>query len=156
VSTGTLTELIVGVTATRGGVNDVQRLSVAELLMLWLPREVHHGDCVGGDADVHTLVRDLGLGMRIAIHPPDVDTLRAFCQADVIHAPKPYLERNHDIVDDCQRLLALPAGEAETLRSGTWATVRYAQQVGVPVFVLFPSGQLELRENGERTTFTPT
>ena len=51
--------------------------------------------------------------------------------------PKPYLDRNRDIVDACEVLLATPDGP-ERLRSGTWSTVRYARKIGKPVEVRLP------------------
>jgi hypothetical protein len=50
---------------------------------------------------------------------------------------KSYLDRNHDIVDSCSILLALPTGQ-EILPSGTWATIRYARRAAVPVLLRLP------------------
>jgi hypothetical protein len=86
----------------------------------------------------------LGKGIRIVIHPPTDPKKRAFCKgAAEIREPKPYLDRNHDIVDEGSGLLiAAPFQEEEILRSGTWATVRYAWKIGraLDVFVIRPGG----------------
>lgn len=43
---------------------------------------------------------------------------------------KPYLERNKDIANEgIDGLIAAPSGWVEELRSGTWATVRYARKL---------------------------
>lgn len=39
-------------------------------------------------------------------------------------------------------MLAAPATDQEILRSGTWAAVRYARKVGVPVHLALPRREL--------------
>jgi predicted Rossmann fold nucleotide-binding protein DprA/Smf involved in DNA uptake len=58
-----------------------------------------------------------------------------------LREPLPYLERNHAIVNESDFLIAAPDGP-ETLRSGTWATVRYARKVGKRVLVIMPNGEI--------------
>jgi hypothetical protein len=55
---------------------------------------------------------------------------------------KPYLVRNHEIVDDSQVLIAAPKEFTEQLRSGTWATIRYARKIGRTVRIVFPDGSI--------------
>ena len=89
----------------------------------------HHGDCIGSDAIAHHIAKDLGF--KIHIHPPNISTLRAKCKADIVERPLPYLQRNKFIVDACQLIFAMPKNpKEEELRSGTWATVRYARKTG--------------------------
>jgi hypothetical protein len=110
--------------------------------------EVHHGDCMGADADFHDLADNECLD--IVIHPPIDDSKRAFCSSSDVREPKPYLDRNHDIVNETRVLIACPNGR-ESPRSGTWATVRYArnriyqgeQQL---TYIITPSG--EIRKEG--------
>lgn len=53
-------------------------------------------------------------------------------------------EGDHDIVDATAVLVACPKEEeGEELRSGTWATVRYARRRHRPVYVVRPSGRVE-------------
>lgn len=122
--------MIVGFTGTQKGMTENQWRVVATLLQNLQPTECHHGDCVGADADFDALCHELGLGDRIVIHPPQDSTKRAFCYAtqDKRWPPKPYLVRNHDIVNCCDVLLACPKSLKEELRSGTWATIRYANR----------------------------
>jgi len=98
--------------------------------------ELHHGDCVGADVEADSIARELELD--VVVHPPSDSRLRAFCArpGDVVWQPAPYLERNRDIVDSTDRLVAAPRSDEEELRSGTWATVRYARKVGRPATVL--------------------
>jgi predicted Rossmann fold nucleotide-binding protein DprA/Smf involved in DNA uptake len=67
---------------------------------------------------------------------------------DRIYVPRPYLVRNRDIVDVCNLLLATPGGTVEQLRSGTWATIRYARRIGRPVWIVFPNGEVR-KEGGQ-------
>jgi hypothetical protein len=101
---------------------------------VWL----HNGDCVGSDRNAaHRWQMD---GGKLHLHPPDRDTKRAFLVADVTEPPKPYLDRNSDIVARCGILVATPAEMFEQLRSGTWATVRRARKLGKPIFIIWPDG----------------
>jgi hypothetical protein len=101
---------------------------------------LHHGDCIGADAMAHHIADTFF--MSIVVHPPDNSAARANCTARWGQAtwrdPKPYLERNKDIVDSCEFLIACPKGRIEERRSGTWATVRYARNTGKPVIILEP------------------
>lgn len=134
-----------GLTATRKGITAAQRDAFAALLKNWQISELHHGDCTGGDEQADALAR--AAGVKIVIHPPDSRRLRAFCfrVGDEIREPKSYLVRNHDIVNESDRLVALPFGRTEVLRSGTWATIRYAHKQGKPVFIIHHDGKGESR-----------
>lgn len=141
----------VGFTGTRGGLTDPQHDKLREILAT-LAREagfdttMHHGDCVGADLAAHHLAYKLG--WRIVIHPPSNAKHRAWCNArSVRYAPStivlpalPYIERNHRIVDACEVVVACPGTESETLRSGTWATMRYARNQHKRLIVILPSG----------------
>lgn len=69
--------------------------------------------------------------MNIVIHPPLNNQYRAFCPVVpglvTILPPAEYLARNKDIVNACDVLYAMPDAP-ETLRSGTWSTIRFAKQ----------------------------
>ena len=87
---------------------------------------LHHGDCQGADAMAHHIARQCN--MLVTIHPPVDPKWRAFCNGDEILEPKPFLERNHDIVNSCNVLVALPRQKGKEIqRSGTWSTIRYAR-----------------------------
>ena len=101
-------------------------------------RAIHLGDCIKADEQMHTLVCEAGLWQLIVLPPPKDPKKRAFCNALHNRRPKPYLERNRDLAAACHILLAAPAQAHEVQRSGTWATVRYARQLGIPVRIFFP------------------
>jgi hypothetical protein len=77
--------------------------------------------------------------LRTECYPSNLSAQRDPCweEADVVHDPRPPLERNLLMVDRAQLLLAAPRSSVEERRSGTWATIRYARRVGVPVELIF-------------------
>ena len=131
----------IGFTGTREGLTDEQHQVLLNLIIASDPTEVHHGDCVGADAYCHTIA--VNQKIPVILHPPDLPGLRMFCtqSASEIREEKPYLDRNHDIVDETDILIACPKGGQETIRSGTWATVRYARKQGKQVIIIYPSGR---------------
>lgn len=133
----------VGVTATREGLTEHQVSRAAELLFgvrEWSKSapEIHHGDCVGGDEELHKIA--YGLGYRTVMHPPTVTKYRAWTQCHAVMPRKPYLDRNRDIVDATDILLAFPKESEESRFGGTWYTVRYARQVGRRLVIVWPHG----------------
>lgn len=129
----------VGITGTRKGATGPQLGNLIETLRDIDATELHHGDCIGVDSEAHAIAR--GLGLKIVLHPPTIDDQRAGCSGDEEREPKPYLVRNHDIVNETDLLIALPGELMEQRRgSGTWATVRYARKLRRPVLIITPAG----------------
>jgi len=131
-----------GVTGTQDGATPQQERSFGYLLGLWEIERFHHGDCVGADAQTHAIVRKFE-NIKIHIHPPVKDIKRAFCTGDIVYEVRAYLARNHDIVNAVDVLIALPKGFGEELRSGTWATVRYARRKRIPICIIWPDGRID-------------
>lgn len=133
-----------GVTATRQGTTPRQRDAFRTVVQVLNPSEFHHGDCVGGDEESHRIVSEILPDVQIYVHPPEDPKHRAFVDGPSarvrILGTRPYLDRNRDIVDAVEVLVAMPAEEVEKLRSGTWATVRYARRIGKQVIVIAPDG----------------
>lgn len=131
----------IGFTGSQGGMTTPQlRAFIREIETesTW-STTFHHGDCIGADATADALARALDL--RIHIHPPLIRTKQANCwrKGDTRSRPKPYLNRNHDIVQASKLLIATPSGP-EKLRSGTWATIRRARYKGIPITIIWPDG----------------
>jgi hypothetical protein len=93
--------------------------------------------------------------MTIWIHPPEDNKYRAYCNGHVWLSPKPYLERNADIVDMLPawgKMIATPRQTPDKepqgyLRGeGTWWTVRYALNQNRVVSIVWPDGTLEVRK----------
>lgn len=126
---------VVGFTGTQAGMSARQLRGLRRVLTQLGAKEFHHGDCIGSDEEAHD-VADV-MGLRLVIHPPDNDSKRAFCRGAIrTYPPRPYLKRNQDIVNSSQVLVAAPKSGEEELRSGTWATIRYARKLGRRVIIL--------------------
>ena len=126
----------IGFTGSRLGMTPVQYRAVRQLLAQLRSKidSCHHGDCLGADESFHNLARLFKL--KLIIHPPTKPNFRAFLDGDETREPKDYLIRNKEMVDEVDRLIACPHTRKEVLRSGTWATVRYARKKGVLVTIL--------------------
>lgn len=138
---------VIGFTGTQEGMNPDQLRFVEELLQCATKglglREVHHGDCIGADAQFHGLVEKLmesGPKIHTVGHPANIPGKRAYCNVNMSYPPKPPLVRNRDIVK-CARdfLIATPKEESEIVRSGTWSTIRLARQFKLDVHLVLPS-----------------
>ena len=125
--------MIYGFTGTRNGLNENQKCQIIKLLNDNNITEAHHGDCIGADTDFHNLCQSKNI--KIIIHPPNINKLRSFSKSNDILKPKPFLDRNKDIVNDCDILIACPENDQETLRSGTWSTIRYAKKINKPILL---------------------
>ena len=126
-----------GFTGTRRGMSAIQKEALIEILDGAGKEGVFaHGDCIGSDEEADKIARYAGLS--IDVHPPTDDKARAFCKSDTKRKPKPYLERNKCVVNVSYILIAAPESLTEEVRSGTWATIRYARKFGIPVVILDP------------------
>lgn len=155
------TTVRIGFTGTQEGMTRQQQ----QMMTLYLDDQgphcefdivLHHGVCIGADEQAHFIALDLG-HPSLVLHPP-VNTKkmsRLILSADYklrgLHSltdkiqvldPEPYIDRNHDIVNATTHLYACPKGFKEELRSGTWATIRYAQRKRKPVTIVWPDGKV--------------
>lgn len=137
-----------GFTGTADGMTSNQIAILEEILNAFpktSPLYCHHGDCVGSDKKFDALARLVGASIHI--HPPTISRLRAFvvCRKGIDHSnlPRGYLTRNRDIVNQSQRLLAASRTMTETMRSGTWYTVRYARLTKTPITIILPDGSVQ-------------
>lgn len=141
----------VGFTGTQKGMKDAQMLALQKLIRELTNEEYiteyHHGDCIGADEQFHQLISDPD---KTFIHPPDVNKKRAWCFSNHVTEIKPYLDRNRDIVDVVDVLLATPRENYEMRRSGTWSTIRYARVKSRSIYIIYPSGNIH-RDNYGRS-----
>lgn len=131
--------MIVGFTGTQEGMTENQAKEVWSFLRITLENgkvDFHHGDCVGADAEANQIARSLGCWSFA--HPPIKKDKRAFTISDVVLETKEYMQRNQDIAEICDVLLAAPKEEIEELRSGTWSTIRRARKLGKEVIIIAP------------------
>ncbi len=150
----------IGFTGTRKGLTEAQLTALRQILLSGLREplgspqiliEARHGDAVGGDEQFHGLCIELKMP-EIVIHPPSDPKYRSFCHE---HSPGegdtkitvlpegPYLDRDHAMVDSVEFLLACPLTVEERLRSGTWATLRYARRINRRRLLITPKGDLK-------------
>jgi hypothetical protein len=115
---------------------DASFLSLHSTLNPSARHEFHHGDCIGADAGAAAIARELGC--EIIAWPSDIPNKRAYFPSDVIHIEGLPLIRNHIIVETTEVLIAAPETVEEKLRSGTWATVRYARKLKKPLEMIWP------------------
>ena len=135
-----------GFTGTRDGLTWEQRGSLYLLLEKMRPAWLHHGDCVGADAEAHDLAGRLRI--RRQVHPPDKPGLRANCPVvrgmdGVPRSPLPYLVRDRRIVEETHWLIACPKEMFRT-KGGTWYTVDYARGKDRMVVFVWPDGRIEI------------
>jgi len=130
--------MITGFTGTQSGMSQAQKDLVKVFLEMHTPSAVIHGDCIGADKDFDDICDELGIE-RYSL-PSDITSKRAFTDAIVLREPAPPLERNHAIVDKSDELFACPKEIHEVLRSGTWATIRYAQKTGKTTYIFYRDG----------------
>lgn len=147
--------MIVGFTGTREGMNERQLDQLALMLMALhtgradAANDFHFGGQFGADLEARKIAKPLGFGIDwhpcpgvamdtlVDKHGYDLDELLA----ERWHGCFPPLVRNHHIVDAATVLVAAPRTDAEELRSGTWATIRYARLKGLPVVMLTRGGR---------------
>jgi hypothetical protein len=120
----------IGFTGTQLGMSQHQKEQFVLKLDELGVTEFHHGDCIGADGEAHDIVRLFFPKVWIVGHLPLSNGKRAFKKCDAYRDPLPYLVRDHKIVDETEFLIGSPKSDAEILRSGTWATIRYARKKG--------------------------
>ena len=137
----------VGFTGPASGMTGVQQMAVIRRLLKRLKRDprprLHHGDCIGGDAEFHAI--GLIYGLEMVVHPPYDPKKRAFCNGGTseIREPKPYLERDRDIVDETALLIGAVSNTGyhhKNCRDGYCYTIRYALKAGKEVVVVETDG----------------
>lgn len=136
----------VGFTGTRKGMSTSQ-LNQLRCVLYGLKQivEFHHGGAEGADKQADAFV-SFGDTIPIVLHPcPGVvgeKTLgrnrRATYNGHDVEWREalPPLTRNQNIVHEVDLLIAAPEADMETVRSGTWATVRYARRKRIPIVML--------------------
>lgn len=136
--------MIVGFTGTRTGMREPQWDRLTHIIPDLGMTEVHHGCCLGADTHFAELIHTwFDSYMRQVGHPSEFERMtskKAMTLCSEVLPARPALDRNRDIVDACNLLLACPADMEEQQRSGTWATIRYGRKVGRRIIIVFPDG----------------
>ena len=140
-------EIVIGFTGTQLGLTTDQHVEMRQHFKQFRNANagwMHNGDCEGADKEAGELWQAMCGGIHL--HPPTVRYKRAWLKAERTEKPRPYLDRNKDIVDASTVLIATPDSPVERIRSGTWSTVRYARKLGRPILIIYPDGSCS-REN---------
>ena len=139
----------IGFIGTRHGMSESQKKALFGFIKEKKFNEFHHGDCIGSDEQAHNIIikyRDeTKEKIKIHGHPPKYKKYRANCQFDIEYTADDYLPRNHNIVDSTDILVATP-DTPERLRSGTWATVRYAREKNKKIYVIHRNGHITINQ----------
>lgn len=145
--------MLIGFTGTQNGMTDWQKdqflLTIDKLSISALS----HGDCIGADAQANEIAKVYGVNF-FDIWPSTIAHKRANVwrleqgyhkipyEDRIIHVQvfptMAALERNKKIVDQCAVLIACPKEHQHTVRSGTWATIRYAWKIKKDVMIIPP------------------
>jgi len=130
--------MIIAFTGTQNGMSDRQKRTLRGI-MNFFSEDTNliflHGDCVGADADAHAIVNEFAID--IELFPCDIKEKRAWCKgAKLTHARIPPLKRNDIMAKRCDLLIAAPKSLHEEIRSGTWATIRYARKYDKSIIIL--------------------
>lgn len=148
--------MILGFTGTRRGLTPAQLAALPSVIAA-LPDRVLHGGAIGADEQFDRWLLQHGMNpQHIHVLPCEAERERFWIERQYVeltvhphplHLRKVYatqkaLVRNELIARECDHLLACPAGMTEELRSGTWATVRYARKAGRALTILWPDGSV--------------
>lgn len=131
--------MIIGFTGTQMGMSQSQKERLESLLKVFRPTFVVHGGCIGADSEFHLICRKLvDPRPAITVYPSNIQSKHGVWPgADFVAHEDTPLSRNRTIVNVATLLIATPAQNEEILRSGTWATIRYAKKHNVPVIILY-------------------
>jgi len=131
---------VVAFTGTQIGMTPLQRRSFEKTLIEVSPQVLIHGDCIGADAQAHDIA--VSLGLEVWIRPCNIHYKRAYKEGKILSPPEDPLVRNRKMVDQAQALIACPKEMKQQLRSGTWATVRYASKIDILKWIVYPDGSV--------------
>lgn len=130
----------VSFTGTRYGMTKKQRKSLLWLLRKLDGKRFHHGDCIGSDEQAAKMAWELGMDV---LKYPSTASTRAYSPFGICaQDPKHPLERNKDIVNIGDCLIACPQSLNEELRSGTWHAVRYARKENHLIWFVWLDGSI--------------
>lgn len=136
----------IGFTGTQAGLTYAQYLTLGRILdhfsQRYKSRYFHHGCCIGADCEGNTVAEYYGY--TSVAHPP-INKKKVFKdweECDIILEEKDYLNRNLDIVDSSYLIIGCPKQDHEVVRSGTWATLRWARSTHKHIIIIWPDGSI--------------
>lgn len=133
-------------TGSRQGPTEPQRRAFTAWLATAQPGRMLNGLAIGCDEWALLAAKDHG--WELEGYPCNIGSQVSTVAVHMVvshgkyHQSMPPLDRNRLMVGMADRLLAMPAGMEEELRSGTWATIRYARKGQKPITVFWPDGSV--------------
>lgn len=127
-----------GITGTRKGMTGKQRSKFTQLMRGMVVEKFSNGQCVGVDAQAVIIVKSLHPDCHVISRPGSNKSMTSDVYYTEQYDPIDNLERNRQIVDECDLLIVVPETKEEVIRSGTWSTFRYAKKIGRPTLVIWP------------------
>lgn len=139
---------IIGFIGEERGMTDGQRETTRHLLKVLHGNNygiARHGMAEGAVDEFHVMARQQGY--YITGHP-GCDTngevaSKTHLVCDETQDPKPFRERNKDIIFASDSIIAVPHTAIEPPRTATWAAVREALRQGKQMWVVLPSGNVQ-------------
>lgn len=147
--------MILGFSGTRMGMTAAQEYVVADFIRARAGQisEVHHGCCVGADAEFHALIRR-HTSAKIIGHPPiseyqlhikSLVDYTSMADCDQLYQPADYLVRDDSILAVSEYMLFTPrTREPQQRGSGTWYCIRHWGEE--PRTIVYPTGSVEYAE----------
>lgn len=152
---------VLGFTGTQAGLTDRQEDTLALLFRFHISGVLLNGMEAHADAAAARLARSHGYHIIGLPGAPPGDPSRCPDELmDEIEEVRPELDRNGEIARRGENLLACPRQarrfirersaardvplERVVIRSGTWATVRYAVAANRLVWLIWPDGEIDL------------
>lgn len=136
--------MIVAFTGTLRGMTGQQYDRVCGVYEHLQPDYANHGCAEGADRGFHGIANKIPRGLHPSNEKQHQWALANSRNPDVIHpiilGPRPELKRNLKMVKLSECLIAAPRSTTEILRSGTWATIRYARKAMLPIYICWPDG----------------
>jgi len=114
--------------------------------------DLHMGSAPGSDAEAFAIVVENGLVSRLFFYPSSNPDENAFDIEDPRDLEKKEIkllrqnertifERNRNIVDTCDMIIAVPRETLEKRESETWMAIRYSKIQKKRLFTLYPDGK---------------
>ena len=141
----------VGFTGTRSGLTFPQKRELAYLLDVYMRNASNpkflHGRCIGADEQAATIAKSKQY-ITVAYPSDRAEQTSSFVSDIEMPLKKHPLERNKDIVKDCDTLIACPYTHLEPRAKragGTWWTIRWCREKypNKKLVIIWPNGDME-------------
>lgn len=141
--------MTIGFTGSRNGMTDEQKEQVSNTIDMLLKQTLKgssaiDGRCVGSDADFNDIATEkglytIGIGGYSAKNPDDL-SYRNDNVYNVYRTSMTHFARNREIVNASDVMIATPLSFNFDINGGTNYTIKFAQQVKKPIYVISPEG----------------